>query len=620
MLGWRMAALGAGGAALIALVAAARAQRPEPPALRTPPPSAAAPNDPDSRRVFFGELHLHTTMSFDAWTFGTKITPDEAYRFARGETVMVPPAQLMAEQGIRSDRPVPARRAWPLDFAAVTDHSEYIGAVAQLEDPDSAFSKTPFGRSLKEGGRGAFLRAGEAIRGVRNETTAALAAAARAADGWNVEIRAANANYRPGRFTTLIGYEWTSSPGRGVHMHRNVLFAGDSAPAPFTSVDSSDPEDLWRWMAGVRAKGFDVLAIPHNPNLSDGLEFNGKTWKGEPIDKAYALARALNEPLIEIAQNKGTSETAPGLSPNDEFAGFEIMDRIYAGQTKSTLDGSFVRQGYGRGLEHLARLGANPYKLGVVGGSDIHNGLTVSDEAGSGTAANGYDPRTMSPLGPPLRRALGETDAGEGVRPSGQRENDPLQSSSAALTGVWAEENTRASIFAALKRRETFATSGTRIRVRVFGSWGFTPALLRKADWVSDAYAVGAPMGGELPARPRGAGAPRFIVQASKDPTGPGLERIQMVKVWLDGDRHREKVFDVSRPATRVGAASISTHWTDPEFDPRSPAAYYVRVLERPTPRWSTILARRNGRAPPKGVPETIQERAWTSPIWYTPG
>jgi len=243
----------------------ARAAAPAPVA-RSAESAAASVHGPADRRVYFGELHLHTTLSFDAWTFGTKVTPDEAYKFARGETVMISPSQLAQEQGRTSAAPVPARRAWPLDFAAVTDHSEYLGAVAQLENPDSAFSKTAIGQRLKTGGRGAFFAAGEAMRGVNNETSADFKAAAKAADGWNVEIRAVNDNYQPGKFTTLLAYEWTSTPGKGIHMHRNVIFNTNKAPAPFTSVDSNNPADLWSFMDGIRKGGLDVLAIPHNSN------------------------------------------------------------------------------------------------------------------------------------------------------------------------------------------------------------------------------------------------------------------------------------------------------------------------------------------------------------------
>ena len=589
------------------------------------------------RRAFFGELHLHTTMSFDAWTFGTKVTPDQAYKFARGETVMVPAAQVVEEQGRTETSDVPARRAWPLDFTAVTDHSEYLGAMHQLDNPNSPFSQTEVGKTLKAQGRAAFLI------GRNAKTGDALKIAAADADGWNVEMKAANDNYQPGKFTTFVAYEWTASPGNGAHMHRNVIFNTDHAPPPFTAQESNKPEALWKYLEAVRKQGIDVIAIPHNSNLSDGHDFDWNMSDGRPIDEAYALERALNEPLVEMSQNKGTSETTPELSPNDEFANFEIMDRILAGESAPRQHGSYVREGYGRGLIIQSKVGANPFKMGVVGASDFHNGLSVSDENAFASGPFGLDPHTMAPNLATAKRALDLAGAAT-VRPNGQRENDPLQFSPAAITGVWAEENTRNSIFAALKRKETFATSGTRIRVRMFGGWGFEPGFLKKPDWVAKAYAGGVAMGGDLPARPKDASVPALIVQASKDPDGANLDRIQIIKVWLEAGDYKEKVFDVAlsggRKATgggrsapvgdtvnlktgaytnSIGADALTAVWRDPEFNALKPAVYYARVLEIPTPRWSTLLAIKNNLPLPTKAALTIQERAWTSPIWFTP-
>jgi hypothetical protein len=609
------------------------------------PPNAAAAGkvEPAARRAFFGELHLHTVMSFDAWTFGTKVTPDQAYKFARGETVMAPAAQIAKEQGLAPSGLVAARRAWPLDFTAVTDHSEFLGAMTQLDNPDSPFSKSELGKGLSAGGQPAFFRAAGIVEGARNGGSQDMKAAAEAADGWNVEMKAANANYQPGKFTTFVAYEWTSSPGNGIHMHRNVIFDADHAPAPFTAVDSKNPEDLWKYLEAVRKQGIDVLAIPHNSNLSDGRDYDWNMSDGRPIDEAYAQERALNEPLAEISQTKGSSDTTPELSPTDEFANFEIMDRIYKGETAPKQDGSYVRQAYGRGLVIQSQVGANPFKMGVVGGSDIHNGLSVSDENGYAGRISGLDPKTMLPTGAAARAALG-MNGREGLRPNGQSENNPLQFAGASITGVWAEENTRASIFAALKRKETFATSGTRIRVRMFGGWGFDKAALQKADWVKGAYAGGVAMGADLPAAPAGK-APRFILQALKDPDGANLDRIQIIKITLDGKGYKEKLFDVALSGGRkddpktgkaaavgntvdlttgkytntIGAPMLSAVWQDPSFDPHVPAVYYARVLEIPTPRWTTFLAIANHLPIPAKAPPTIQERAWTSPIWFTP-
>ncbi|MEZ5938227.1 MAG: DUF3604 domain-containing protein [Hyphomonadaceae bacterium] len=600
---------------------------------------------PSDRRAWFGELHLHTNYSFDAWTLGTKLGPDDAYRFASGGTVMVPAYQIQREQGLKATDAVPARRAWALDFAAVTDHSEYLGAVSQIDVPSSAFSKTDLAKSLSSGDRRAFYRAAAAIRGTDPETAAAFRQAAEAADAWTAEKRAANAHYRPGTFTTFIAYEWSASPGAGVHMHRNVIFSGDDAPAPFSSIESTRPEDLWAYLDGVRDAGEDVLAIPHNSNLSDGRDFDWYMSDGKPIDAMYALQRSLNEPLIEISQNKGTSETTPDLSASDEFANFEIMDRVYAGQDEATEHGSYVREGLGRGLVVGAKAGANPFKVGFVGGTDFHNALTTSEEDAFAGGANGIDPNSMLPDGQQAKSNLDMTGLSQVVRPNGQRENDPLQYSSGAVTGVWAEENTRESIFAALRRRETFATSGTRIRVRMFGGWNFATDLMANRDWLTTAYGDGVPMGGDLSATARSGQAPAFAVQAAMDPDGARLDRIQIVKLWLDGDDYKEKVFDVALSDGRkvdpvsgkpppvgdtvnlrdgsytnsIGAAELTTVWRDPEFNPDTPAVYYARVLQIPTPRWSTLLAIRRGLPIPDRVAATIQERAWTSPIWYAP-
>lgn len=483
-------------------------------------------------------------------------------------------------------------------------------------------------------------------------------------------IKAANDNYRPGKFTTFIAYEWSSMPG-GKNLHRNVIFNADHAPAPFSADDSTQPEDLWSYLEGVRKQGIDVIAIPHNGNASGGLMYDWNMSDGRPIDEAYAQRRATNEPLTEIVQIKGQSDTLPTLSPNDEFANFEIYDHLlYPVTTKSPGPGSYVRDALGRGLVIQSKVGANPFRYGVVGASDIHNGLSNSDESGFAGGQFGIDSKTMLPRGDNAKRALGmlmpatggaevnralhqvmPTDGdGDGApTPPGKAGSEAnrislLERSSAGLTGVWAEENTRDSIFAALKRKETFATSGTRIRVRMFAGWGFDKALLGKRDWVRQAYASGVPMGADLPSKPGQATAPTFVLQAVKDADGANLDRIQIIKLWLNGATYDEKIFDVAlagdrkadpqrsaasvgdtvdlttgKYENRIGAPTLSAVWQDPEFDSSKPAVYYARVLEIPTPRWSTLLAIKNQLPIPKEVPATIQERAWSSPIWYTP-
>ena len=623
----------------------------------TPPKTVYASGQaPASRRAFFGELHLHTAMSFDAWTFGTKLLPDQAYKFGRGETVMVPAVQVQRQEGVNSKGEVPARRAWPLDFMAVTDHSESMGVLTQLDNPDNALAKTPLGQRILSDPASAFFLIAHARKSGKASPFPKSTEVMQHA--WQVEVEAANANYQPGKFTTFIAYEWSatakdrSDASKVIgSIHRNIIFNSDHAPMPFTSVDSDHPENLWAYLEKTRANGIDVIAIPHNGNLSGGMMYDWNDSDGRPISEEYAQRRALNEPLTEIAQNKGQSETAPTLSPSDEFANFEIYDRLLVNKDfKSHPDGSYIRQAFGRGLAIQAMVGVNPYKYGLVGASDIHNGLSTSLESGMASEAFGIDPRTMTPRGDAAKRALGiiktpaPSDPDETPASGAQIFTDVLKYSSPGITGVWAEVNTRNSIFAALKRKETFATSGTRIRVRMFGGWTFNPNTAQSQDWVAKAYAEGVPMGGDLPSRPRGASAPRFILQAIKDPDGANLDRIQVIKVWTEGKEYKEKIFNIALSGSRkpnaagrvrpvgdtvdlktgayknsIGAASLTATWKDPEFDPARAAVYYARVLEIPTPRWSTLLAVHNHLPIPKAAPATIQERAWTSPIWYTP-
>lgn len=587
-------------------------------AAESEPPRNVAP---DQRRVFFGELHLHTALSTDAWTYGTKLLPADAYRFGRGDTVMVPAAQVTKEQGRGDGKDVPARRPWPLDFMAVTDHSESVGTLLSLDDPTSAFANSEAGKKILANPPIAQTMA-VAARNGRGTVPPEFHDSKLIRNAWDMTVKAANEFYEPGRFTTFIGYEWSASPD-GKNLHRNVLFNADHAPLPFTADESSKPEDLWKYLESVRTQGIDVIAIPHNGNASGGLMYDWNMSDGRPIDEDYARRRALNEPLTEIVQIKGQSDTLPALSPNDEFANFEVFDRLLGpAALKGTPPGSYVRDAFGRGLVIQARTGANPYKYGVVGGSDIHNALTTSDENTSAGGQFGIDPATMLPQGEQAKRALGievQKVSADG-KPAGAppRRMEILERSSAGLTGVWAEENTRASIFAALKRKETFATSGPRMRVRMFGGWDFARDMTRDKRWVAQAYTRGVPMGGDLPAKPARAKAPSFIVQAFRDATGANLDRVQVIKVWLEGDRYEEQIFDVALSHGKR-ADSMTTVWQDPKFDPAKPAVYYARVLQVPTPRWSTLLAKESGLPVPADVPAMIQERAWSSPIWFTP-
>ncbi len=573
------------------------------------------PPDP-TRNAYFGDLHLHTSLSFDAAAFRTNTTPDDSYRFAQGGTVVYLGQEV--------------RRRAPLDFLAVTDHAEYHGIARLAKDPEGPLTGSVWSR-LMAGTDGDLLtmlrrladsafRGGAPLVGLRTDELVM--------SNWQRIIDAAQRYYQPGKFTTFVAFEWSPMPN-GAHLHRNVIFRGPRFPErPFSALDSMKPEDLWRYAESNRERGIDSVLIPHNPNLSDGLMFAAVDSQGRPIGRAYAEVRARNERLVEITQSKGTSETRREFSPTDEFASFELMNTPGAEKR-----GGYVRQAYARGLESLARIGVNPFSFGLVGASDAHSGISASEEnnfpGALGTADSQVDPH----------RLFTEQSAIMHV---------PLTVISASgLTGVWAEQNTRASIFDALSRRETFATSGTRLSVRLFAGWNYTAGMSHEADWVRQAYALGVPMGGELPPRESGprTKAPRFLLQATKDPDAANLDRIQIVKVWLEDGVAHEQVFDVvwsgkRKPDPRtgklppvgntvelktatytndIGAVRLTGEWADPHFDPAVPAIYYVRVLEIPSPRWTTYLAVKSGLALPEGVSPTIQERAWTSPIFYTP-
>lgn len=582
------------------------------------------------RRAFFGDLHLHTGNSFDANIFGERIRPDDAYRYARGEEIVY--------QGER------IKRSWPLDFLAVTDHSECLGVFDELSEQNSKLLKTELGKEVADDKKGGFssLIGWHSLNNVlvTGERMPSLDPV-RERSVWKEEIASANRNYIPGKFTTFLGYEWSAQPNFD-SLHRVVIFRDATAPNPFSAWDSLRPEDLWTYLENIRKKGGDAIAIPHNSNASNGLMFDWNDSMGRPMGRVYAMRRSLNEPLVEIVQRKGQSETHPVLSPTDEFANFELNDYLAADAAgwrkrqnlppqERRVDGSYVRDAYGRGLVIASRVGANPYKFGVEAGSDLHNGMSDSRE----------DTVRISPAkGKSLREYLEEIYKSD---PGSEQSLNTF--GSGGLTGVWAEANTRESLFAAFRRKETFGTSGTRLRVRFFGGWRYKPSIFDMADWPALAYANGAAMGSDLPPRPKDVITPSFIVWALKDPDGANLDRAQVVKLWLRGSGYVEKVFDVvwssDRPRDEftgrvapvgssvdlvrgsyensIGATELHTVWTDPEFDASVPAVYYVRVLEIPTPRWSTLEAVSAGLPPPSKVPATIQERAWSSAVWYIP-
>ncbi len=585
--------------------------------LRIAPSAAQQPNP--ERNAYFGETHIHTSWSFDAYTFGNlKAGPEDAYKFAMGEPIDHP-----AGYKIKITR--------PLDFLAVTDHAEYVGIARLANEPNSDISKLPIAEKLKvrskEDIQRVYMFLGASI--MKNEAIPELTNPDVKGSVWKQIVSTADKHYQPGKFTTFAAYEWTSTPDNR-NMHRNVIFK-DSKKVPgypFSSLDSDHPEDLWNWMDTQRKAGNELLAISHNANLSDGIMFPLEVdSKNRPIDAAWAQERVNNEPLTEIHQLKGTSETHPSLSPNDEFADYELLNYLFGGLERAPkVHGSYIREAWQNGLAMQENRGYNPYKMGVVGASDSHNtaaGYSQSDYFGG----------------------HGMLDATPESRLSGKKElglNVGLLST-AGLGGVWAEENTRESIFAAMQRKETFGTSGVRIKVRLFGGWDFRPDAVNQKDWVKTGYAKGVPMGGNLPLK---AGKePTFIVWAVKDPDDANLDRIQIIKGWTKSGQIFEKIYDVAWSGNRkpdsvtgkvpavgntvdvknasytntIGAVELKKVWRDPDFDPSLHAFYYLRVLQIPTPRWSTYDAKKLEVPPPNWVAATVQERAWTSPIWYAP-
>ena len=553
------------------------------------------------RNVYFGDLHVHTKYSADAYRFGARTGPDEAYAYAKGAPLQHPAGQIVRMRGA------------PLDFLAVTDHAEYLGNIAALDDPANPLSDSELAEAYSVFNRAISV----------GELDPELAQAIRR-DAWQRTIEAAERHYAPGQFTTFVGYEYTSAP-EGM-LHRNVIFKGARVPElPFAAYDSLDPEDLWAWLERLRAQGIEALAIPHNTNLSRGNFFQTTTFGGEPMDAAYAQVRMRNEPIVEMTQVKGTSETHPLLSPNDEWANFEVRDR-----SSDEVKGAYVRDALLMGLELQHSQGFNPYRFGFIGSSDTHNTGGAYEEPTYHGKIGILDGRpewrfaTPNEDNPELNRIPDITTTG-------------FDWSASGLAAVWAEANTREAIYEALRRKETFATSGPRIRVKFFAGYD-----LDAAD-ASRLHATGVPMGGDLEARPRG--APRFFAWALRDPSSAWLQRLQIVKGWLDDGTRRERVYDVacadglepSPDSHRCpdndasvdlstcdfdfdkGAVELKAMWKDPDFDRNERAFYYVRVLENPTCRWSTWDAIRLG-VPLRAEKEpTLQERAWTSPIWILP-
>jgi hypothetical protein len=583
-------------------------------------------------RALWGNTHQHTSTSFDAGFFGTRLGPEDAFRFARGEQVI-------------SNTGIPAKLDRPYDFLVVTDHSDYLGLADALKEGTPELLSNPIGQKWyddyhnKNGGSRSELMTATFKDMVSGKPT--LVDPAVNKSGWERSVAAAEKYNDPGHFTAFIGFEWSPNPD-GNNLHRNVIFRDGGKQAsqvvPFTSLESQDPEKLWQFLSDYQQKtGGQVLAIPHNSNLSGGQMFSDKTFGGQPFDRSYAEQRAKWEPLVEVTQTKGDSETDPSVSPDDEFADFERWDKAnIIGTRLDTPEEqpyNYIRPTLTRGLKLEASLGVNPYKFGLVGGTDSHTGLVTVDANNYFGVMPGSEPGPQRLSGVP-HLVLKSSKAGI----------SDLDMSSAGISGVWAVENTRESIFDAFRRKEVYGTTGPRITVRVFAGWDLKPGDLQRSDFAEYGYAHGVPMGGDLSGAKPGR-KPTFLIRTAKDPEGANLDRVQVIKGWLDasGQTH-EKIFDVAWSGKRrlgqngklppvgntvdvatanysnsIGAPTLDVVWTDPHFDPAQRAYYYLRVIEIPTPRWSTYDAVRFGVTLPSRVPATETQRAYTSPIWYIP-
>ncbi|MDH5175085.1 MAG: DUF3604 domain-containing protein [Gammaproteobacteria bacterium] len=592
-----------------------------------------AQNFPD--RVFFGDTHLHTAFSPDAGLIGATLTPDDAFRFARGQTVI-------------SSTGLPARLGRPLDFLVVSDHSENLGLPTAVANRSPQLLATEFGRKISQIMAPGTLESkfeGYEFWELASQTGKdPLAGSDFGKSMWLKATEAAERNNIPGQFTAFIGFEWTSTP-EGNNLHRNVIFRGGKESAdkivPISAYDTEDPERLWDWMEKAeKTAGVRLLAIPHNGNLSNGLMFDDVTYTDRrPIDRAYAERRMRWEPIYEVTQMKGDGEAHPRLSPRDKFADFYTWDKGSFGpqpKTPEMLPREYAREAFKRGLAYQAKLGANPFKFGLIGSTDSHTGLSTAEE-------DNYFGKivALEPTADPIRfyePLVGRFSAKDSDK------TFAWQTAAAGLAAVWARENTREAIWDALARKEVYATTGTRMMVRVFGGWGFKTADLDRSDFARYGYEHGVPMGGDLEHATAGA-RPGFLIRAMRDPEGANLDRVQVIKGWLAADgTPREQVYDVAWSGNRkpgrdgdvppvgntvnvadasytnaIGAPFLQAFWTDSNFNPDLRAFYYVRVIEIPTPRWTTYDAKVFGVKIPHGAPVDVQERAYTSPIWYTP-
>jgi hypothetical protein len=586
--------------------------------------------------LYWGDTHLHTRYSTDSGMIGNKLSPEEAYRFAKGEVVVTSSGQR-------------ARLIRPLDFLVVSDHAENLGLAPMIAEANPELLKTEWGLKFYD-----MVKAGEGYEAFRQWGEHGVAQNKDLIDNpkmqrtvWERQIEAAEKHNEPGRFTSLIGFEWTSlnNMQNPSNLHRVVIFKDGGRKAeqvlPFSTFDSPDPEKLWEYMANYEAKtGGSVLALPHNGNLSNGLMFSIERLNGQPIDRAYAETRMRWEPIIEVTQIKGDGETHPKLSPTDEWADYGTWDKADIAGFKLKEDWmlpyEYARSALQIGLQQEQKLGVNPFKFGMVGSTDSHTALASTRE-------ENYWGKMPSAEPSPDRWEHYVIKSLSGEDESSTFEYETLAS---GLAAVWARENTRDGIFEAMQKKEVYATTGTRIVVRFFGGWDYGKDDVYRPDAVSIGYRKGVPMGGDLATRPAGAKAPVFMVGAMKDPWAANLDRIQIVKGWVDeeGERH-ERIYDVAVSDGRtidsdgrcstpvgntvdeenatylntIGDAMLRAVWIDPDFDPNLPAVYYARVLEIPTPTWQAYDSQFFGITMPDSVPLSHQDRAYTSPIWYTP-
>jgi hypothetical protein len=587
-------------------------------------------------RPFFGDTHLHTSYSFDAGAFGCRLGPRDGYRFAKGE-------EVVASMGER------VKLSWPLDFLVVTDHSDNLGFFTQLLAGDAKVLADPQGRKwydMIQEGKGADAAMEMIVafsQGTFPKTLLSLPGTPAYRNAWREIIVAADEANEPGRFTAFIGYEWTSNTG-GNNLHRNVIFRDDGSKArqvePLITVKplgSDNPRDLWKWMAAYEEKtGGNVLVIAHNGNLSNGRMFPIiESFTGKPIDREYAEQRAHWERLYEATQIKGDGEAHPFMSPTDEFAAFERWDKgnldLSELKKQEMLVYEYARSALKNGLKLEAELGVNPYKFGMIGSTDAHTALATADQDNFFGKTSSSEPSPDRATHPFIKTANGTIMGWEQV--------------ASGYAAVWATENTREALFDAMERRETYATTGPRMIVRFFGGWEFEDKDARNRMPASVGYTKGVPMGGNLDPAPAGK-TPTFLAGALKDPIGANLDRIQIIKGWMDDHGElQEKIYDVAWSGDRkpdgqtgklppvgstvdvskatwsnsIGAPELITVWKDPDFNAGQRAFYYARVIEIPTPRWTAYDAQRFGITMNKDVPMTAQQRAYTSPIWYTP-